>query len=225
MSQNNKTVYVISGANRGIGFAFVETFSKRPNHVIYAGARMPEEAKALHELSQSRPGSIKIVKLDSGSEKDMQAIASQIEAEEGHADVVIANAGITIHEAQAKTLDVKYEYIREHIEVNTFGPLYLYRAMYPVLQKANKGAKFITISSRLGSNGCMEDFPMDTSAYGVSKAAINFLLRKTHFETEEEGFVVFPICPNWVSTFHIISFVVIGGPLFTYTPLYVLIVL
>lgn len=197
MASTNQTVYLISGANRGLGFAFVETLAKRLNTVIYAGVRDPSRSEALHQLSQENPNVV-IVKLTAGSAQDTASLVEQITRKEGRIDVCIANAGITIHEAEAKTKDVDHEYIMEHFKVNTLGSLSLYQAVYPLLKKAKRGAKFITISSRLGSNGHMEQYSQDTTAYGISKAAVNFFMRKTHYETEDEGFVVFPMCPNWV---------------------------
>lgn len=198
-SSTPTTVYLISGANRGIGFAITGIISKRDNHVVYAGVRNPDAADALIKLSKERPGAIKIVKLTSGSSNDAEAVSEQINQEYGYVNVVIANAGITIHEAEAKTKDVETKYIEEHFKVNTLGPIVLYQGVYPILKKAPRGAKFVTLSSRLGSMYSTKDYSQGTSAYGISKAAINFFLVKTHTETEEEGFVVFPVCPNWVS--------------------------
>lgn len=194
-------VYLISGANRGIGFALTKTLSQRPNHVIYAGTRSPpaKNNDALRQLADETSRSVRIVQLSSGSSLDEAALVQQIKAEEGHIDALIANAGIANHEAQAKTKDASFDHVMDHFRVNTLGPWSLYKSIYPLLKEAPRGAKFITISSRLGSLGAIKDLPVPAVTYSISKASVNFLMLKTHSETEDEGFVVFPMCPGWVS--------------------------
>ena len=40
--------------------------------------------------------------------------------------------------------------------------------------------------------------PFPNASYGVSKVALNFVVRKIHFE--HEGLVAFPMDPGWVQT-------------------------
>lgn len=42
--------------------------------------------------------------------------------------------------------------------------------------------------------------PLAITAYGSSKAALNFIARRLHSEHVEEGFVVIPLNPGWVAT-------------------------
>ena len=46
--------------------------------------------------------------------------------------------------------------------------------------------------------GDMEMYPLPDTAYGASKAALNFVVRKLHFE--HENLTIFPISPGWVQT-------------------------
>lgn len=55
----------------------------------------------------------------------------------------------------------------------------MFQAAWPLLEKA-KEPKFVYVSSGLGSIAAMEKVPC--LAYGVSKAAANFFVRKVHFE-------------------------------------------
>jgi norsolorinic acid ketoreductase len=41
---------------------------------------------------------------------------------------------------------------------------------------------------------------LPVTAYGTSKAAVNFIARRLHHEHHAEGFVIFPIRPGWVAT-------------------------
>jgi norsolorinic acid ketoreductase len=40
--------------------------------------------------------------------------------------------------------------------------------------------------------------PMPVTAYGASKATLNYIVRKIHFENEH--LIAFPISPGWVQT-------------------------
>jgi norsolorinic acid ketoreductase len=87
-------------------------------------------------------------------------------------------------------------------DVNTLGPLYLYQATHPLLiapRKINsKDAptpKFFITSSALGSLGAFfATFP--TTAYGTSKAAVNYVALGIHHQTEDVGAVVIPYHPG-----------------------------
>lgn len=54
------------------------------------------------------------------------------------------------------------------------------------------------MSSEVASIGGMGDVPIEAVGYGMSKAALNYLIRKIHFENEE--LVAFVINPGWVRT-------------------------
>ena len=110
-------------------------------------------------------------------------------------DVIIANAGISSPKAFSPVASVKIEDVKEHVDVNTIGPLALFQATLPLLEKATHGpGKFVTVSSPIGSIGGMEQRPFPMSAYGASKAALNYLTRKIHFE--HENLIAFAIDPG-----------------------------
>lgn len=44
----------------------------------------------------------------------------------------------------------------------------------------------------------MDNYPISTVAYGISKAAVNFVTSKIH--REEEKVVVMPVQPGWIRT-------------------------
>jgi norsolorinic acid ketoreductase len=196
MSSQEQTIYFISGANRGIGLGFVQTLAKRPNTVIYAGVRNPNNAKELQKLN-SLTKNIYVVKLESVSESDAKAVAETIEKTSGHVDVIIANAGISNYYGPATTTPIKE--VRDHYEVNVLGPLILFQALYPLLKKSKSDApKFVVISTAIASIGDM--YPMPVTAYGASKAAVNYVTKKIHQEHEKDGLIAFSLSPGWVQT-------------------------
>lgn len=110
-------------------------------------------------------------------------------------DIVIANAGISNYYGPGTTTPIKE--FRDHLEVNTVGVVVLFQAVWPLLQKS-ADPKFVAISSGLASIGDMETLPLASSAYGASKAALNYVMVKAHHENP--SLTVFPMCPGWVQT-------------------------
>jgi NAD(P)-dependent dehydrogenase (short-subunit alcohol dehydrogenase family) len=72
-----------------------------------------------------------------------------------------------------------------NLQVNTLGPLVLFQAVYPLLKATTASPKFIAISSFAGSIGSMSlGMSVKSIAYGTSKAALNFVMRKLHHEND-----------------------------------------
>jgi norsolorinic acid ketoreductase len=78
-------------------------------------------------------------------------------------------------------LETAAQDVRNHFEVNTIGPLSLVKA-FKLLLEESPNPRFFVITAHLGSIADMESLPLPTFAYGISKAAANFLVRKIHFE-------------------------------------------
>ncbi|KAF8970815.1 NAD(P)-binding protein [Flammula alnicola] len=193
---SSSKVYFIAGATRGIGLALVnELVSKHAEAMVFAGARDPSKATSLQELASKFPGKIEIVKFVSGDVEGNQFVAKKINEKYGHVDVVVANAAISGYMGPASETPV--EAFREHFEVNVTGVLVLFQAVYELL-KASVSPKFIPIGSGAGSLTAHMNGTLGCTAYGVSKAAVNYMSRKIHFENE--WLTCFPLSPGRVDT-------------------------
>ncbi len=190
------TVYLISGANRGIGFGLVSDLIKRNNVVVFAGTRNPEQALELKQL-QAKHKNLHIVKLASTNVEEAKLVAKEIEQTAGRVDVVIANAGIA--NSYANPAEEDLDAIREHFEVNTLGPLVLYQATRYLLKQSAE-PKFIVISTVIASIAMQEKLPFPGVAYGTSKAAVNYVTKRIHIENDGTNFTAFVIHPGWVQT-------------------------
>ncbi|KII87120.1 hypothetical protein PLICRDRAFT_42759 [Plicaturopsis crispa FD-325 SS-3] len=193
---SSPTVYVVSGATRGIGLGLVTALVARPNVLVFAGARDPPSATALHALSAAHPGKLRVLKLVAGSTEDAKAAAETVKKEVGRVDVLIANAGIGNVFATAH--EIKPEEVDKHFKVNTLGTLIFYQAFHALLLASPAAPKFVVISTVGGSIEVGAALPLGLAAYGTSKAALNFLTREIHFENER--FVAFAVHPGTVDT-------------------------
>ncbi|TRM64005.1 hypothetical protein BD626DRAFT_568608 [Schizophyllum amplum] len=192
---SSSTVYLVSGANRGLGLGLVTALVKRPDTIVFAGARSPEKATELKALADANSGKLHIVKLVSADKASNDAAAAEITKVAGHLDVVIANAAVA--DCYAGALTLPKEELTRHFEINVNGPLVLFQATHDLL-KASKAPKFVAISSPVGSITAGSQFPGGLYTYGTTKAALHWVVRKLHKDFED--FVIFPISPGAVDT-------------------------
>ncbi|KAJ0413114.1 NAD(P)-binding protein [Aspergillus carlsbadensis] len=193
------TIYLITGANRGIGRGLVAALLSRPNTTVIAAVRNPDAptSTSLTALPKSSTSTLITVKIDSQSPPDAAAAIATLQSTHGitHIDTVFANAGISSDYSPVRS--VPLDVVREHVEVNAYGPLVLFQAVYPLLLKSAKPI-FAGVGSAMGTIGGMEQRPFPNGAYGPSKAVLNWIVRKIHFE--EEGIISFVADPGWVDT-------------------------
>ncbi|KAJ6450087.1 hypothetical protein C8R45DRAFT_1128329 [Mycena sanguinolenta] len=189
-----KTVYLISGANHGIGYGLAATLAVRSNTVVFAGARDPA-AQSLKDLAAQHPRAPKCAKLTSGDKADNEAAIAEIQKTAGQLDVVIANAGVSKQYGPLATAPLS-EYT-DHFEVNTLGMVVLFQAAHKLLLASPADSPILSyISSGAGSISAY--YNLSASAYGASKAAANFLVKV--LDAEHPALISMAIHPGWVAT-------------------------
>lgn len=169
---------LVTGANRGIGSAFVEQLKQRGAAKIYAGARDPRSISAdgVHPLE-----------LDVTNAAHVEAAV----AAASDVQVLINNAGIS---TGTPLLTGEEADIRHEMEVNFFGPLTMTRAFAPVLA-ANGGGAVLNVVSALSW------FTLPAAgAYGASKAAAWSLTDHTRLALAEQGTHVVGVYMGLVDT-------------------------
>ncbi|KAJ5730986.1 Short-chain dehydrogenase/reductase SDR [Penicillium malachiteum] len=181
------TNILISGTNKGIGRAMVERYLTRENVTVIASVRNPNspESVSLSRLPTGNGSRVIIVKIDATSDTDAkEAVNFLVSQGISSLDIVIANAG-TFPTAEFTTVaDANITDIQHSLDVNTVGPVRLFQATLPLLLKS-PSPRFILISSLMGTITGIKDIPLKVAAYGASKAAANFFVRKINYEQEK----------------------------------------
>jgi NAD(P)-dependent dehydrogenase (short-subunit alcohol dehydrogenase family) len=143
------SVAFVTGANRGLGRAFVQALLAAGAKKVYAAARDPR--------SIDLPGVVP-VKLDVTNAADVAAAAKLA----GDVDVVINNAGIY---RNTPIVGDGAADVRAEMDTNFFGTLAISRAFAPIL-KSNGGGALVNVLSVLS----WVSLP-GTALYSASKAA------------------------------------------------------
>ena len=189
---------LVTGANRGIGLAFVRQLLARGDRVI-ATCRHPGKANALNTLTGEYPGRLHVLPLDVASEKSRAELVCELplvcgdDVDAQRIDLLINNAGV-LHSGErfgalsAANLD-------DSFRVNASGPLLLTEALAPMLAD---GATVANISSQLGSIGNNRQF--GTPSYNISKAAQNMATVLLAHALRDRGIRVVALHPGWVQT-------------------------
>ena len=184
-------VALITGANRGIGFALVKAYASRRDKV-FATVRHTSDRSELDAFTAAHPYWVEVIEMDVADPAEIGRARRKLEAEP--IDVLINNAGISGPDRQSAT-DMDYDGLAETLAVNAIAPLRIANAFLPNV-KAAKG-KIVTLSSQMGS---VQSSGSDSLAYRVSKAAVNKLMRGLAAELKPQGIPVLIVHPGWVKT-------------------------
>lgn len=190
-TQNNGQVYLVTGANRGIGLQLCKQLHKRGDEVIAVCRKASEELLGL--TGGDGVGGVGLRVIEGIDVSDGEAIERlKGEVGEQRIDVLVNNAGILKGDS-FETLD--YEVMVEQFRVNTLGPLRVTRALVGNL---GEGSKLAIVSSRVGSiedNGSGGNW-----GYRASKTAVNQIGMNLKHELSPRGIAVRLLHPGLVAT-------------------------
>lgn len=176
---------LVTGANRGIGRAFVETLLEAGAKKVYATARSPEK---LNDLVANSGGRVVALPLDVTDQDQVAALPEAV----GDVSVLINNAGVAAYAGLLKADGI--DGARLEMETNYFGTLNMVRALAPVLAR-NGGGLIVNIASIAS----LVSFPV-LGSYSASKAAVHSLTQAIRSDLADQKTKVFGVYPGPVDT-------------------------
>ncbi|MDT7651123.1 MAG: hypothetical protein QOI36_2529 [Pseudonocardiales bacterium] len=167
------TIALVTGANKGIGFATVRRLADR-GWTVLLGARDAERGAAAAETLH---GDVTALPLDVTSDESVAAAVKEVESRYGRLDVLVNNAGIIGPPVAA--LDTGAEELLACYATNVFGPVRMTRAFLPLLRRS-AAPRIVMVSSGMGSITLTGDPARVGSTfvaltYPSSKAALNMI--------------------------------------------------
>jgi NAD(P)-dependent dehydrogenase (short-subunit alcohol dehydrogenase family) len=181
---------LVTGANRGIGFALVQEYAAR-GWTVFASCRQPGAASELNALAKQNPN-VSVHPMDVSEHESVDRLADALRAQP--VDVLCNNAGIGGGRSALGQID--YAHWRRVLDVNLIGAIKVSEAFLPhVLEGADK--KIVAISSSLGSITATRG---GNYAYRSSKAALNMAMRTLAMDLKPRGVTAAVLSPGIVDT-------------------------
>ncbi len=178
-------VALVTGANRGIGKAIVDSLIEHGAKKVYAAVRNVDSAKPLVEKYGDK---VVPIEMDLGKPDTITA-ASQKATD---VELVVNNAGVL--KPASPLAENAIESLLYEIDINVSGLLRVAQAFAPIL-KANGGGALV----QLNSVASMKNFA-DFSTYSASKAAAYSITQGLKEKLEEQGTQVVSVHPGPIDT-------------------------
>ena len=191
MSENK--IAVVTGANRGIGFAVAKGLLKKGVKVIVTSRKEEDGRKAMDELAEH--GEAIYHQLDVTDMGSIKRLVAFLEEQFGKLDILINNAGIN-YDTWQNTVNADLDEVRDTIETNLMAPWQIIQEMLPLLRKSN-GANIVNVSSGAGSLASQTG---DRPGYSISKLALNGLTLQFSRLLKDDKILINSVCPGWVRT-------------------------
>ncbi len=176
---------LVTGSNRGIGRAIVESLLSSGATKGYAAVREPSKAQ---ELVDAHPGKVEAIEIDLARPETITAAASKAT----DVELVVNNAGV-LKMANPLASDA-IESLQFELEMNLFGLIRMAQAFAPVL-KGNGGGAFV----QLNSVASIKNFA-DLATYSASKAATYSITQGLRDKLSEQGTAVLSVHPGPIAT-------------------------
>jgi NAD(P)-dependent dehydrogenase (short-subunit alcohol dehydrogenase family) len=190
----NQRVAVVTGANRGIGFAVARGLAQRGYTTLLGARDLAKGQEAAANLARERLTVLPRA-LDVTDQATIDQLAEEVRATYGHLDVLVNNAAI-LYDTWQSALGANLDVVRQAMETNVYGAWRMAQAFAPLLIASGHG-RLVNVSSDSGS---LTTMGAGTPAYALSKAALNALTRLLAAELRSGNVLVNAVCPGWVAT-------------------------
>ena len=189
---DEKNVWLITGASRGLGADIVKAALTAGHAVVATGRDAAKVTAAVGDHDD-----LLTIKLDVTRPSDAEAAVAAAVARFGRIDVLVNNAGNFF---AGFFEELSPEQVREQIETLLFGPMNVTRAALPVMRKQRSGL-LVTISStagiagqmfctaysaaKFGIEGWMESLTPEIASFGIRTMLVEPGFFRTELLTEE----------------------------------------
>jgi short-subunit dehydrogenase len=179
---------LITGASSGIGEALAREFAARGATLGLIARR----AQALQEMAATLPGKHFTYAADVNDAAAMRDAGMQFDADCGGADIVIANAGISVGVLTEYFEDLAV--FKDVLNTNVVAMAHTFHPFIAPMRARGRG-QLVGIASVAGIRGLP-----GSEAYCASKAAVISYCESLRVELKQSGIQVSTICPGFVRT-------------------------
>ncbi|MEH0576536.1 MULTISPECIES: SDR family oxidoreductase [Streptomyces] len=198
---SEKTVALVTGANKGIGYEIAAGLGAL-GWSVGVGAR--DERRGTDAVAKLRAAGVDAfgVPLDVTDDDSVSAAARLIEERAGRLDVLVNNAGVAGDwPEEPSTVDL--ETVRRLLETNVIGVIRVTNAMLPLLRRSAH-PRIVNQSSHVGSLTLQTTPGVDlggiSGAYAPTKTCLNAVTIQYAKELSGADLLINAACPGYVAT-------------------------
>ncbi|MGL4882524.1 MAG: SDR family NAD(P)-dependent oxidoreductase, partial [Waterburya sp.] len=184
--QQSKTA-LVTGGNRGIGFAIAQGLISKGYQVIITARSLEKAKQAAEKLGEA----VTPLELDISNDQSIEQAVKTVSQNIDRLDVLINNAGIYPDEG-VNILNIERELLDLTFNTNTFGAIRTVQSFLPLLEKS-QDARVINVSSGYGQ---IDGLSADVPSYCLSKLALNGATIMLADALQSQGIAVNSICPG-----------------------------
>ncbi|BAB72310.1 SDR family oxidoreductase [Anabaena sp. FACHB-709] len=196
-----KRIAVVTGSNRGLGYAISRKLAQIGIHVILTSRNEADGLAAKQQLSSEGLDADYCV-LDVTNDVSVQKFTKWLHETYSKVDILVNNAGInpTTKPEESSLLTVQLETMRFTWETNVLAVVRITQALIPLMQAQNYG-RIVNISTEMASLSSISDdyYPLAPS-YRLSKVGVNGITAILAKELQGTNILVNAYSPGWMKT-------------------------
>jgi NAD(P)-dependent dehydrogenase (short-subunit alcohol dehydrogenase family) len=198
---SDQTIALVTGANKGIGYAIAAGLGAR-GWTVGVGARNDQRwREAVANLAAAGVEAFGVA-LDVTDDASVAAAAKQITERAGRLDVLVNNAGVAGPWPDAPTA-ITPEEVRRIVDTNVIGVIRVTNAMLPLLRRSAH-PRIVNQSSHVGSLTLQTTPGVNlggiSGGYAPTKTYLNAVTIQYAKELSEAGILINNACPGYVAT-------------------------
>jgi len=186
---------IVTGGNRGIGFAISETLAKASANVAIIFNSATDAHDVAADLAKKHGVKVKAWQCDVGNTEKVKSTFKEIDETFGPVHGVVANAGVSVVK---DALEMEKSDFSKVYDVNVWGQFACAQAAADLWTKSGykKGSIVLTssMSSQIVNKGIHQVF------YNSSKAAASSIVKQLAVEWAPHSIRINALCPGYVAT-------------------------
>jgi NAD(P)-dependent dehydrogenase (short-subunit alcohol dehydrogenase family) len=210
-TKQSEKVALVTGGNRGIGFAISKKLALKGFRVIIGSRDIRQGEAAAKSIAPplqhttttttTTPITASSFELDVTDQDSVDRLTSTIRSKFGKLDILVNNAGVVLDESNNLPSKTDLQIVKASLETNLIGAWCLCQSFLPMMKKNNYG-RIVNVSSGAGALATIQQ-SLYAPAYSLSKASLNVLTIMLANELKGEGtanILVNAVDPGWVRT-------------------------